>query len=134
MEKFSDRHFDRIAKEVFLAALELLRKGFTKGAAARTALGLSVLPNNSEAVRWCSIGATQRATLELANPAQRAYIDVTSTRRVLPRDSMCVYSRIFAVLQDAMQGDGVADFNDRHTQAEVIAAWEQAGRAKGWIV
>jgi hypothetical protein len=95
--------------------LEILKAGrakislvenFTTGTYGRNPKGKSVKPE--EACCWCSLGAIV------------AVSGVSYYR----------FPEVLAALEDSMDGD-IPDFNDSHTHAEVLAAWDEAIEKEG---
>lgn len=70
---------------------------------ARNELGLQVSPWQSEAARWCAWGA-----IEAERPAD------TNAETFLTQ------------AMEAMGTHGIGEFNDTHTHAEVLAAFDKA--------
>lgn len=99
-------------KEIFTEAFALVRdeRTWTTGTQARNRMGREVRPRSPEAVCWCSVGAINRFW-NSENTDER-------------------YAVIIALESEV---DAIAKFNDTHTHAEVVAAWERAGKAKGWL-
>lgn len=79
-------------------------KNWTQGALARGPSGGVVSYKSSVAVCFCSIGAIER----IAKKSTKALQVVEKFYRILP------------------SGDGLADFNDSHTHAEVLALFDRA--------
>jgi hypothetical protein len=94
-------------RELLIAARKLIEQPehWTKGHYARDARGAPVLPIDSEAVCWCTVGALGRADQE--------------------RDTNEVYLNTRMVLLEHMQ-PCLSEFNDNHTHAEVLAAFDKA--------
>lgn len=92
------------------AGLALIRdeSRFWKGEYAITADGMEVCGSNPEAVCWCSEGALQYV---LDDWEIESSDDGAGALRALSR---------------AMGNTVVSMFNDNHTHAEVVAAWEAA--------
>jgi hypothetical protein len=65
-------------------------------------------------VKWCSLGALWRAEGEHNGPIAEEV-----------EAALCKAA--------ALANARFADFNDTHTHAEVVAAWERAGKAQGWL-
>lgn len=78
---------------------------WTQGIAARDAEGEPCWPSSPTAVCFCSIGALERTSAEFA------VAHALGPAKVLLRKVM---------------GMGVVMFNDSHTHAEVMAAWDNA--------
>jgi hypothetical protein len=88
-----------------MTALELIKQGWTQGHTAIDILGDWVNPMSPDAVKWCSVGAIERAyTVGTAGLAREKLEKVIGTAHL-------------------------AKWNDapERTHAEVIAAFEKAG-------
>ena len=83
---------------------------WTQGSDARTEDGIGVSARSIRAVCYCSVGALQK----LHDPID--FYDDTN------RHEMAAYK----YLRIAMRNRNIAEFNDCHTHAEVMAAWDKA--------
>ena len=91
--------------EILEAARALIAKPehWCKGAQALDATGTVRRPCSRLAVRWCSLGATDRVTRYKGIRADNA-----------------LYSAL------GMPPEGIANFNDSHTHAEVLDLFDRA--------
>lgn len=80
-------------------------ENWTQADFAKTADGSGVDSNNDKAVCWCSLGAINKVSP--------------------PIDDNQARKRAKLLLRKAM-GGAIAIFNDSHTHAEVLAAWDKA--------
>jgi hypothetical protein len=96
-----------------MTTLEILKAGrakiakkenFVKGHYALDSEGMDVLPMSSEACRFCSEGAIH-ASVRLEDHRYKDYA--------------------LAALKEEML-EGIITFNDSHTHAEVLNAWDRA--------
>ena len=83
-------------------------KHWTKGAEARDVAGKSVSPQSRKAVCWCSLGALSASAMPYSFAAY----------------SFAALGFVQAIMNS--QSKGVSRFNDSHTHAEVLAAWDAA--------
>lgn len=95
--------------EILTKAQDLIRdpKNWTQGAYARTAIGTPVLSRDEDAVCFCSLGAISKAAKDA-----RLSVNTKSFLRTAIRDR-CEYASIDT-------------FNDNHTHAEVMSAFDRA--------
>jgi hypothetical protein len=107
----------KTAKDIFTEAFALVRnpETWTQGDWARNAEGEYVYADDPGAVCWCSSGAVLRA-MEAGCFSPNG-------------PDMAVINALCADVGDWK----IAHFNDTHTHAEVVAAWERAGKAQGWL-
>jgi hypothetical protein len=81
-------------RKVCLRAAELVEQGHCKHAAARNAIGTSVLPTDEDAESWCATGALEKAYAEIyGQPMERWTVWNTFKERIRPaalraRDAM----------------------------------------------
>lgn len=96
--------------EILTAARELIsdRKKWTKGETARDSRSRTVSPRDERAVRWCSFGAVVKVT----GPD---YSAAWCAKRTMDRHIPEI---------------GLYHFNDTHTHAEVLAAFDKAIEAE----
>jgi hypothetical protein len=96
-------------KDTILAAAALIEnpEAWTQGASARDKEGASVDANSQQACSWCTLGAIDKVSYDY-NSWQAA------TRKV--RD----------VLQKEHSSTPIAEFNDTHTHAKVLALLRKA--------
>jgi hypothetical protein len=95
---------------VILKAIALIEnpEAWTQGVSARDLEGASVASNSQRACRWCTLGALDKA-------ADDDNSWLAATREV--RDVMMREEKFYR---------SVADFNDTHTHAEVLALLRKA--------
>jgi hypothetical protein len=90
-----------------MTALELIKRGWTQGVAARNKRGNRVCFDSPRAIKWCAIGAIENAH----GDTHAKFTEATS--------------KLLAVIQT----QNITGWNDdpERTHAEVIAAFEKAG-------
>lgn len=88
------------------AARNLIERpeAWTKGVVARDTFGSPITPDSSDAVCWCAYGALAKVT----------------------RSASPDYDAATAMLRKVVRADTVSGFNDTHTHAEVLAAFDRA--------
>ena len=82
-------------------------KAWTQGVSARDSTGLPVPATNTEACRWCTLGAIDKVTNDRNSRAE-------------------AQRRIREVLREETPYPSIAKFNDNHTHAEVLALLRKA--------
>lgn len=97
--------------EALVAAKNLISNpdNWTQEVSARDCTGNYIYSSNPEAVCWCSVGALHKVTKD-----DWPLIDKTVK-----------HLRLF-LEQELKYYDGIANFNDSHTHAEVMAFWDKA--------
>jgi len=72
-------------RKACMRAAELVEQGHCKHAAARNALGISVLPTDEGAESWCATGALEKAYAEIyGEPMERLAMWNTIKERITP--------------------------------------------------
>ena len=72
-------------RKACLRAAELVEQGHCKYAAARNALGVSVLPTDEGAESWCATGALEKAYAEIyGTPMERLAMSNVLRERISP--------------------------------------------------
>jgi hypothetical protein len=101
------------AKDTILKVIALIEnpKAWTQNVAARDSTGLPVMATDTEACRWCTLGALDKVTADYKSGR-------AATRRVRE------------VLQKEHPSISIAKFNDNHTHAEVLALLRKAAYAR----
>jgi hypothetical protein len=104
----------KTAQQIFTEAFALVRnpETWTQANYGEDAAGNECGWRSPDAVKFCSAGALCRVE---ESPGVH-HSDAIEVRVALSR-SMGILVR----------------FNDTHTHAEVVAAWERAGKANGWL-
>ena len=87
---------------------------------------LNVGPEAGEKLQYCSMGAIKEAAGYYESGG------IGDGNRYGEHCSRVAVSKVCNVLYSTM-GSSIPHFNDTHTHAEVIAAWEDAGRTVGWV-
>ncbi len=82
-------------------------------------------PEAGEKLQYCSMGAIKEAS----GYYESGGIGGGNRYGEHSREAA---SKVCNVLYSTM-GSSIPHFNDTHTHAEVIAAWEDAGRNVGWV-
>jgi len=112
-----------ITREILLKARTLIAdpKHWTKGEMARTQSGRPTTTTSPTACQWCSVGAITKAAREVdpSYDTNACYGAMTGlrlvTREVMEKEGY----------QDDLRNN-LAVFNDTHTHAEILSAFDKA--------
>ena len=111
--------------QVLVRAKELIEKGFTKGAPARSEEGRAVPSVSEFATSWCSVGAIRKSCFESGSVEMHAPAFEILSRQIEPKefDHDLNRERLFGLHRER-----IAAFNDepKTTQADVVALFDAA--------
>ncbi len=100
----------KIETKILIEALELIKKGWTRGTMAKNTFGALVPPSNADAVSFCALGAIHNAEFKCGANYEQA---------CKARAAMCQAIPVTSI--------SIVIFNDNHaTHEDVIAAFEKA--------
>ncbi len=104
------------AKTILEKARELVKRGWCKGAAARTGKGRSTYPGDPYATKFCSVGACERALHNKHPSPTEIYL------------ASGVYNSVIEVLCEAMQTVNILSWNDDplRLKTDVLDAYDKA--------
>ncbi len=112
-------------KLIYNHASQLIRfpKNWTKGACARDSNNKPTVPENRDAVKWCTLGALWQAF----------YVFGFSHEKMMNHPLVeMFFKKLNEDTKDAGRSNSISIFNDTSTHKQVLKFWVELGRDHGF--